>query len=199
MTNKIRMETTGIAGRTPADVREKCAVARELENAGDYEGARETLADIWRGIGQRPDIERLSPKDAAEVLLRAGTISGWLGTSGQIPGAQEFAKDLISESIRAFERLADRDKLAEAQTDLAICYWREGAIDEARVWFSEALTRAKAPTNQFRVLSIALSWKSPRTDLPTRLSCWIERRRYWMKLKIPPSRLDITRSARLFL
>jgi len=152
MTNKIRMETLGIAGHTPADVSAKCAMARELENAGDYEGARETLADIWRGIGQRPDIEGLSPKDGAEMLLRAGTISGWLGTSGQIPGAQEFAKDLISESIRAFERLADRDKLAEAQTDLAICYWREGAIDEARVWFSEALTRASAPTNQFRVL-----------------------------------------------
>ena len=130
----------------------KCAAAKELETAGDYEGAVEALADIWSGVGERPRIEGLPEKTQAEVLLRVGALSGWLGSSGQIPGAQGFAKDLISESIRAFESLQDQEKVAEAQTDLAICYWREGAMDEARVWFREALERAASPANTVRVL-----------------------------------------------
>jgi len=55
----------------------------------------------------------------------------------RFPGAQAFAKDLITRSIRAYERLRDKDRMAEAQADLAICYWREGAMDEARVFFEK--------------------------------------------------------------
>ena len=150
--NKILIESLAAAISSPSDAIAKCAAARELENAGDYEAARMALDGIWSRIGERPKIDGLSSRVKAEVLLRVGTISGWLGTSGQIPGAQEFAKDMVSESLRAFDLLADQDKVAEAQTDLAICYWREGAIDEARVWFREALARATSPTNQFRVL-----------------------------------------------
>jgi tetratricopeptide (TPR) repeat protein len=69
----------------------------------------------------------------AELLLRAGTLTGWLGSAKQIPGAQETAKDLISESASIFENLGNTEKIAEARVDLAICYWREGALDEARV------------------------------------------------------------------
>ncbi len=130
----------------------KCLAAKELENAGEYEGAREALADLWAGIPERPQVAGLPAEDQAEVLLRVGALSGWLGSSGQMPGTQEFAKDLISESIRAFEGLGDREKVAEAQTDLAICYWREGAMDEARVWFREALSRAASRANRLRVL-----------------------------------------------
>jgi tetratricopeptide (TPR) repeat protein len=110
------------------------------------------LGSFWRGIGKRPELEGLSAAEQAEVLLRVGTLSGWLGSSGQIPGAQEFAKDLISESLRAFEALGDQEMVAEAQGDLAICYWREGALDEGRVWFQEALNRATDPVNKLRIL-----------------------------------------------
>ena len=124
----------------------------ELQNRGEYEAACEALGGFWLGIGKRPDVGNLSAAQQAEVLLRVGTLSGWLGSSGQIPGAQEFAKDLISESLRAFEALDDQEKVAEAQGDLAICYWREGALDEGRVWFKEALSRAKDPANKLRIL-----------------------------------------------
>lgn len=124
----------------------------ELQNRGEYEAACEALGGFWRGIGERPEVGSLSPVDQAEVLLRVGTLSGWLGSSGQVPGAQEFAKDLISESLRAFEALGDQEKIAEAQGDLAICYWREGALDEGRVWFQEALSRATDPVNKLRIL-----------------------------------------------
>jgi tetratricopeptide (TPR) repeat protein len=80
-----------------------------------------------------------------------GALSGWLGSARQINGAQETALDLIGESIRSFEALADLEKVAEARTDLAICYWRLGAFDEARVVFQQALENARNPETQLRV------------------------------------------------
>jgi tetratricopeptide (TPR) repeat protein len=139
--------------RVNADVAQRCAVAKKLTSAGNYEAAREALGELWGDVGNRPQIEGLPPTEQAEVLLRAGALSGWLGSSSQVPGAQGFAKDLISESIRAFEALGDQEKIAEAQSDLALCYWREGAMDEARVWFREALSKAADPANMLRILA----------------------------------------------
>lgn len=150
METKILNKSTDLPVR--ADVAQRCAAARELTSIGDYEAAREALAGLW-SIGDRPKIEGLPANEQAELLLRAGALSGWLGSSSQIPGAQELAKDLISESIRAFETLGDQEKIAEAQSDLALCYWREGAMDEARVWFREALAKATDPANRLRILA----------------------------------------------
>lgn len=143
-------QATGAGAKRDAGA--KCRAAKQLTSAGDYEAAREALAGLWGGIGERPQIEGLWAKDQAELLLRAGALTGWLGSSGQVPGAQAFAKDLISESIRAFEALDDQEKIAEAQSDLALCYWREGAMDEARVWFREALSGATEPANVLLIL-----------------------------------------------
>ena len=132
--------------------RRQCQSARELESSGDYEGARAALSGLWIRIGERPVIEKLQSDTQAEVLLRVGALAGWLGSAQQIGGAQEFAKDLLGESIRLFESLSATQKKSEAQTDLAICYWREGALDEARVLLREALSAATSPEGQLRVL-----------------------------------------------
>jgi tetratricopeptide (TPR) repeat protein len=139
--------------RVDGDVAQRCAEAKALASIGDYEAAGAALGELWGGIGKRPTLEGLPPHEQAELLLRAGALSGWLGSSSQTPGAQGFAKDLISESIRAFETLEDREKIAEAQSDLALCYWREGAMDEARVWFREALARTIEPAGKLRILA----------------------------------------------
>jgi tetratricopeptide (TPR) repeat protein len=117
----------------------RCRLARELEEAGNYEAAREAMGEFWQRVGERPVVEGLDQETAADVLLRAGSLTGWLGSAKQIEGAQEMAKDLISESIRIFETSGRIDKVAEAQSDLAICYWRAGAFDDARVMLEEAL------------------------------------------------------------
>jgi tetratricopeptide (TPR) repeat protein len=83
----------------------------------------------------------VSEATAAEVLLQAGALSGWLGASSQAAGAQEAAKDLISESAAVFERLGEFNRAAAARVELAVCYWREGAYDEARVVLEEAAAR----------------------------------------------------------
>jgi tetratricopeptide (TPR) repeat protein len=126
--------------------------AWELSNIGEYEAAQGALSGFWERIGERPRTEGLAPVDQAELLLRVGALSGWLGSTGQVAGAQQFAKDLITEGMRSFEALGYSEKVAEAQTDLAVCYWREGAMDEARVWFQSALSLSTDPTNQLRTL-----------------------------------------------
>ncbi|HEX8142879.1 MAG TPA: sigma-54 dependent transcriptional regulator [Pyrinomonadaceae bacterium] len=112
--------------------RRRCQLAEELEDRGQYEAARNALGELWQGIGTRPAIEGFSGRTVAEVLLRAGTLSGWLGSAAQITDAQAVAKDLITESITLFESLGETSKVTVARSDLALCYWREGAFDEAR-------------------------------------------------------------------
>ena len=116
-----------------------CAQAKELEEAGKFEDARLALGEFWQRIGDRPKLEGLDEPVRAEMLLRVGALSGWIGSARQIPGAQEIAKDLISESSAIFEELGLTEKVAEAQVDLGICYWREGALDEASITFDDAL------------------------------------------------------------
>src|SRR5215510_3487799 len=75
-----------------------CELARNLEEAGEFESAMETLKPFWKGPIERPDTRGLEDEPKAELLLRTGTLTGWLGSARQIPGAQEAAKDLVSES-----------------------------------------------------------------------------------------------------
>jgi transcriptional regulator with PAS, ATPase and Fis domain len=119
----------------------RCQAAKELEELGNYEAARNAMGEFWQRIGERPQVSGLDQHTAALVLLRAGSLSGWIGSANQIEGAQGVAKDLISESASIFKSLHKTERVAEAYIDLAICYWREGAFDEARVTLQEVLTQ----------------------------------------------------------
>jgi len=152
METKIADKSTAARRSATTDVATKCRIAEELSTRGEYEAAREALGELWPGINKPPQIEGLVPTDQAEVLRRVGALSGYLGSSGQVPGAQAYAKDLITKSIRAYESLGNRDRVAEAQNDLAVCYWREGAMDEARVWFREAIAGAIDSAIAFKIL-----------------------------------------------
>lgn len=119
----------------------QCEQARVQEEAGNFEAARHLLAGFWQRVGERPTLEGLEDDTRAEVLLRAGTLTGWIGSAQQISGAQAIAKDLISESAGLFEKLGLEERVAEARIDLAICYLREGALDEARVTLQDVLSQ----------------------------------------------------------
>jgi tetratricopeptide (TPR) repeat protein len=75
----------------------------------------------------------------AEVLLQCGTLTGWLGSARIISGAQEHAKDMLSEAERKFRTQGMLSKASEAQYELGMCYWRLGAYDESRLVMQEAL------------------------------------------------------------
>jgi tetratricopeptide (TPR) repeat protein len=118
-----------------------CARAKALEEAGEFDAARGEISEFWQRVGERPRVDGLNAIAGAEVLLRAGALSGWIGSARQITGAQELAKDLISEAARIFEEAGLSERVAEARIDLAICYWRAGAFDEARVSLDDALVQ----------------------------------------------------------
>src|SRR5829696_6854134 len=117
----------------------RCELAKSLEDAGEYEEARRAMGELWQRVGERPKLKGLDRSTAAEVLLRAGVLSGWIGHANQIEGAQEAAKNLISESATHFEEIAYPKKVLEARTELAVCYWREGAYDNARIILQDTL------------------------------------------------------------
>jgi CheY-like chemotaxis protein len=146
----------------------RCRLAKEFEDTGNYEAAREAMGELWTRINQPPSLDGLSAEMKAEVLLRSGALTGWIGSVKQVEGAQESAKNLLSVSITNFEALKDEKKVAEAQTELGYCYWREGAFDEARVILQEALS--KLPNDDGDLKAVALLRNAAVEKVSNRLS-----------------------------
>jgi two-component system, chemotaxis family, chemotaxis protein CheY len=117
----------------------RCQLAKKLEDLGNYDAAREAMGELWPRVGERPVLDTLDGTQFAEVLLRIGVLTGWIGSAKQIEGAQEIAKNLITESSRLYESSNSQTKVAEAQIELALCYWREGSYDEARLILGQAV------------------------------------------------------------
>ncbi len=118
-----------------------CRLAKEFEKAGEYEAACEALVEFWPDRNEPPNVKGLHKEVSAQLLLRVGALAGWLGSSDQTEGSQETAKNLITQSIEIFEGLGQSAYIAEARADLALCYWREGSYDEARIHLADALNR----------------------------------------------------------
>jgi tetratricopeptide (TPR) repeat protein len=116
-----------------------CEATRILENTGEYEEARKVLSDYWPRTGETPKVAHLEPNTAAELLLRAGVLTGMIGSQRQIPNAQEAAKDLLTQSHLIFESRQNIKKIAEARTELGLCHWRTDDLDGARDCLKEAL------------------------------------------------------------
>jgi tetratricopeptide (TPR) repeat protein len=117
----------------------KCQKALELKDKADYTGALEVMRPLWNGVGEYPDIEGLQPTVAAEVLLCTGILTGWIGSKDEVKASNEWARDLLTESITYYESFQDAMRIAEVRAELGYCYWRAGALEEARIWFTEAL------------------------------------------------------------
>jgi tetratricopeptide (TPR) repeat protein len=116
-----------------------CELARRREASGNYEGARDAMAGIWSRVGERPHVEQLSRGVQAEVLLRVSALTSALGSIHRVEGAQEAAKNLLTESIELFRAEGDARRALEAQVEMGVCYWRSGGYDEARIYLGEAI------------------------------------------------------------
>jgi tetratricopeptide (TPR) repeat protein len=99
------------------------------------------MRPLWRGVGTRPDTQGLQPETAAYVFFCTGTLTGWIGSRHQVEDAQETARNLITESITFYEAHNLKREAAEARSEIAYCYWREGRVNEARIMLQEALER----------------------------------------------------------
>jgi tetratricopeptide (TPR) repeat protein len=145
----------------------RCRASADLVSKGQYEAACGVLGALWRGVGRRPEVEGLDGRVAAEVLLQVGALSGWIGASRQDRDAQAAAKDLISEGASLFEALGEAERAGAARSELALCYWREGAYDEARVLLTTALgalTETTARAKAILRLNIVEFWSGRYGD-----------------------------------
>lgn len=135
----LRKQTEGLTRNEQAKV--CCELAKQLEKAGEYEAAAEALQDFWPDVNEAPQVEDLEASTRATVLLRVGSVLGLKGSADQTAGSQERAKDLITKAAEIFDSVGDEVRVAEARGDLALCYWREGGFDEARINLADALNR----------------------------------------------------------
>lgn len=129
-----------------------CRLAKQLEKAGEYEAACEALVEFWPKRDEPPKIDGLNEQLKADVLLRVGALAGWLGGANQTGGSQETAKDLITRSMEIFQELGESARVAEARGDLALCYWREGSYDEARITLTHALDSLGDQNNDLKAV-----------------------------------------------
>ena len=139
---------------TSERVRLRCQLAKQFEKTGDYEAARGALEDIWPSFEEYPKIDTLDEPTAAEVLLRIGVLTGWLGSIKLIKGSQQVARNLIGDSIAIFESLPDSRKTAEAEIEAALCCMREGALDVAREFYVDALSRLDDQDGDLKALGL---------------------------------------------
>jgi tetratricopeptide (TPR) repeat protein len=143
----------------------RCEAALELKDRGEYDRAQEIMRPFWNAFGERPNTEKLHPSIAAELLLHVGILTRWIGSKDQVKESSQVASDLISESITFWESEGDIKKIAAARAELAYCYWREGAFDEARIMFTEALKKLTAEGNTRANALLGLSiveWSASR-------------------------------------
>jgi len=143
----------------------RCRKALQFRDRGDFDGAQEVMSGLWEGLGQRPKIAGLHPTVAPEVLLTVGVLTGWIGSRNEVKEADGWARDLITESMTLYESLGDLKKVAESRSELACCYWREGAFDDARIMFKQALQRLTIEGNARANALIGLAvveWSSSR-------------------------------------
>jgi signal transduction histidine kinase/FixJ family two-component response regulator len=108
-----------------------CTIAREKLEAGDYDAGCAALQPWWT-IGEWPRQEGLGAAAAAELLLTAGTLDGWVASTRQIVGGQNSAERLLSGAIVLFDHLGKKTRSAEGRIELGFCYYRQGLFDLAR-------------------------------------------------------------------
>src|SRR5260370_33576744 len=97
LTAKLTALREGTRGLTTVEQAIRCCdVAKQLEKTGDYEAACEALSEFWPERDGSPNLNDLDEATRAEVLLRVGSLAGWLGSTDQTEGSQETAKNLIT-------------------------------------------------------------------------------------------------------
>lgn len=135
----------------------RCQLAKQFEKTGNYEAACGVMGNLWPGLGKPPNLSLLDERTSAEVLLRVGVLTGLIGSMRLIKGSQQIAQNLINESIAIFESLADVKKVAEAQTEIALCYTREGALERARMLYANALAQLDDTDGDIKAIAILRS------------------------------------------
>lgn len=143
---------TPIKGKAPAPAT-LAKTLFKLERRGEYEAAMAKLSGVWNDKTVLPDVSDYEPEDAAELLLRCGSIFGFLGNLKLLPGSQERSKDLLTGARFRFLEIGNTEKIAECENYISLAYWRTGEFNEAENWVEESLSHDLSNSNKTRLYS----------------------------------------------
>jgi signal transduction histidine kinase/ActR/RegA family two-component response regulator len=130
-----------------------CTIAREKLEVGDYDAGVVALRAWWE-LGQWPRHTALTHAAAADLLLTAGTLTGWVASTKQTTGGQKPAEALLSGAIAIFEQTGDKIRASEGRVELACCYFWQGLFDLARATLRSSLDSIRDEERELR--SVAL-------------------------------------------
>jgi tetratricopeptide (TPR) repeat protein len=130
--------------------------AKQYESIGRYDEAAKVLSPYWKNTSERPDVSELPEDEQAEMLMRCGSLAGYISSCKQKKDGQELAQTLIIEASRLFSLLRDYEKVAECETYYAYTCLRTGKLDEARCWINSALKHEIDNHGEVRLYSYVL-------------------------------------------
>ena len=119
-------------------VLERCKSAREKLELGDYDAGCAALQPWWT-IGEWPKQAGLTQFAAAELLLTAGALSGWVASTRHLEVGQNCAERLLSGAVALFDHLGEKARAGEGRIELGYCYYRQGLFDLARATLRSSL------------------------------------------------------------
>lgn len=134
-------------------VLECCRVAREKLELGDYDAGCSALHPWWT-IGEWPKQSGLSQAAAAELLLTAGTLNGWVASTTETAGGQKSAERLLSGAIALFDHSGATVRSAEGRVELGFCYYRQGLFDLARKTLRSSLNDLTSAETEVKAIAI---------------------------------------------
>jgi signal transduction histidine kinase/ActR/RegA family two-component response regulator len=130
-----------------------CTIAREKLEIGDYAAGVAAL-DPWWSLGIWPMHSGITDAAAAELLLTAGTLSGWMATTKQVFGGQKPAEAMLNGAITLFERLGKKNRASEARIELACCYFWQGLFDLSKVILRASLEGITDEEKELRCVAL---------------------------------------------
>lgn len=124
-----------------------------LERRGQYREALAEVEHIWKDIRELPDVDGFEPRDAAEMLLRCGSLIGFHGQNEQTPDSQIISKNLLTNAYQRFWEIQDAEKVAECENNLAVVYSRTGEYNEAEAYLASSFAQNIPPFSDARLHS----------------------------------------------
>lgn len=101
------------------------------EQTGDFGIAIKAFKEIWEDLSIDPNFSEFPLPEQAELFHISGSFLSTYGKVKNFKNYQERGKNLLFKAIEIFEKIGDSERIADAEGALAICYFYEGALEDA--------------------------------------------------------------------
>lgn len=121
-----------------------CEEIHRCETRGDLRQAIDLLDPYWAGFDGEINLTFLDKIEAANLLLRIGSVISAFGNAEQIKNSQEKSRECLSRAEDIFDELEDSEGKAQCQNKTGVTYWRNGDLETAQIYFRESLFFARS-------------------------------------------------------